>query len=113
MPRKIVIARREVQPDSTITILYHKQIVDDGELISSENHRHGEIAPGVDVEAYIASADETFTAMGYGTIDPAEWDKLRGMVLAEHTPEVIAEYAARIEALRAARELELNGGAGE
>lgn len=111
MPRQSVINQREVTANGTIQVRISKQVIDDGEIISSEWHRTA-FAPGDDFEGTISRVNAHLVQMKYGAVSTDEWDKVRAMIAVEQTPEVIQAYQAALAAERAARDLELSGGAG-
>lgn len=95
MPRISVINQREITEDGVIQVRIAKRIVDNGEVISSQWHRCS-ILPGEDIESVIANVDAHLTQMGYGPV--VNWQGVRALVTAEHTPEVIAAYQSKMAA---------------
>lgn len=103
MPRISTINQREITDTGLIHVRIAKQVVDAGEVISSQWHRCS-ISPGEDVESVISSVDDHLTQMGYGPV--VDWSGVRATVAAEHTPEVIKAYQDAQAAARAAMDTE-------
>jgi hypothetical protein len=103
MPRTATVNQREITENGTIQVRIAKQVVDAGEVISSQWHRCA-LEPGQSVDDMISAVDANLTQMGYGPV--VDWSGVRATVAAEHTPEVIKAYQDAQAAARAARDAE-------
>lgn len=95
MPRISTVRERSVSDDGVISIRIAKQVVDGGEILAEQPHRII-IAPGQDVDGVITDVDENLTQMGYGPV--VNWTGVRALAAAEHTPEVVQAYQAKLAA---------------
>lgn len=100
MPRISTVSDRSISGDGIINVRVAKRVVDNGEILAEQPHRVV-IAPGEDIESVIASADAHLTQMGYGPV--VNWQGVRALVTAEHTPAVVQAYQAQLAAQAAAR----------
>jgi hypothetical protein len=109
--QRTIIDQIELTRGGTVQLRLARQVVVNDTVLTSEYHRAA-LEPGADVEAAISIVQDHLRQLGAAEVDSAEWDRLRRVIQLEHTPEVIAAFAANKEAaaLRAMRELGMEAG---
>ena len=112
MYKRADIDRVDFQPDGTMMVRIAKYLVDDDGTIlnigsDSKYHATSFIPAGQDHEATIAANDADLTRQGFGAVPSSQWDNIRALISAKHTPEVIQAYQDAQAAARAARDAEL------
>lgn len=111
MHKKSEIDRIDFQPDGTMMVRIAKYLVDDDGTIlnigsDSKYHATSFIPAGQDHEATIVANDADLTRQGFGAVPASQWDNIRALILAKHTPEVIQAYQDAQAAARDARDAE-------
>jgi len=91
---RAIVDRIEIAPDATVQVRISKQVVAGGFVTSQSWHRTA-FTPGCDVEGTMRSVDAHLSEMGYGAVSQTEWAKVRAVISAEHTSEVVQAHAAR------------------
>lgn len=112
MYKRADIDRIDFQPDGTMMVRIAKYLVDDDGTIlnigsDSKYHATSFIPAGQDVEATIEANNADLTRQGFGAVPSDQWDNVRNLIAAKHTPEVIKAYQDAQAAARAARDAEL------
>lgn len=97
--KRTVLNKREIVRNGIVYLQFCKEIVDDGEIISSEYHRAA-IEPGVDVDFVLSEVDRHLASMKCAAVGNSCKDKIRSTVRAEHTKDVVTKYqAAKADAI--------------
>lgn len=93
--KKTVINQIEITRSGRIQIRFAKQIVDDGNVLSSEWHRGG-IDPGENVDQVIAGINESLVGMGCAPVstDDGMLNNLIAAVETYHNKEVVDAFRA-------------------
>src|SRR5688500_8272401 len=104
--QRTIIDQIEFTRGGTVQLRLARQVVVNDTVLTSEYHRAA-LEPGTDLEAAIPIIHEHLRQLGSAEVEPAEWDRLRRLIQLEHTPAVIAAFAANKEtaAQRAMREM--------
>lgn len=100
MIRKTMVDQIEILEDGTAQIRMRKVIIgDDGEEEISENHRTT-VEPGGDISAQIRAVHDHLARPEMGAFPPmtnADVQWTQSVCKAAHTPEVVAEFKAKIQ----------------
>jgi hypothetical protein len=91
--KRTAFSQLTIQPDGVLQLRFDKQIVEDGNVLSSSFHRTV-VEPGGDLEAQIALVNEHLKEMGCAPVGPEVVDRISRIVAAEHGEEVIKAYVA-------------------
>lgn len=92
--QRTIIDQIEICRDGEVRLRLDKQLLRDGKVIGSGWHRTG-WEPGADFEASISVINANLLAMGEAVVDAAEWDRVRRVIVMEHTPEATAAWQAK------------------
>lgn len=104
--KRTVIDQIEATRSGILFLKLQKQIVEDGRVLGSEPHRTP-IEPGVSLDAQMRAVNAHLLQMGYAAVEPAEVERARRLVDAEHTPGVVAAYREFSQAADSFRAKEL------
>jgi hypothetical protein len=104
--QRTIIDQIELTRGGTVQLRLARQVVVNDTVLTSEYHRAA-LEPGTDLEAAIPVIHDHLRQLGSAEVDPQEWDRLRRLIQLEHTPAVVAAFAANKQAAgeRAMREL--------
>lgn len=112
MHKKAEIDRIDFLPDGTMMVRIAKYLVDDdGSILNmtsdSKYHATSFTPSGQDVDATIAANNADLTRQGFGDVPVNQWDTVRALIAAKHTPEIVAAHRERVAARHAVRAAEL------
>ena len=90
--KKTVLNERTIDSSGVIFIKFCKEIIEDGVVIASENHRCT-IEPGMDTEQILNSVNlDIYENNKFPPIQENDKNKIMSTVSTEHTDDVIAFY---------------------
>lgn len=90
--KQTVLEERTITESGIVLLKWRKEIVEDGVVIASRNHRCS-VEPGMDVEKVIKAVNDDIVNNYAGAAMPkAAADKIRETVEAEHTPKVVKAF---------------------
>jgi hypothetical protein len=90
------LSQIECTPSGAVQLRLDKQIVDGDNIVASSYHRTV-FLPGGDLDAQVSLVNEHLSEMGYPAMPDAVIERLRRIIAVEHTPAVVAAYAAAQE----------------
>lgn len=89
--RMTVLDQIECTGAGVVQIRFNKLLLENGVVLASQYHRCS-LAPGENVDAVIAVVNAHLEQMGAAKVEDSEWGRVRKVVAAYHTPELIAAY---------------------
>lgn len=89
--KRTTIGQIEIQPNGIVQVRMHKQLVEDGNVLSERLHR-AVIEPGQDIDRVMAAVNDHIVATGYAPVE--DYDRLRQFCAVAHTPQSVAAYQA-------------------
>ena len=100
--KQTVLESREIRENGIVLLKWRKELVEDGVVIASRNHRCS-VEPGMDVDKVIAAVNDDIVNNYAGAAMPAaDVAKIKQTVATEHTPALVTAFkaarAAEIEA---------------
>jgi hypothetical protein len=98
--KRTTFSQLSILPDGVLQLRLDKQIVEDGNVLSSSFHRTV-IEPGVDLAAQIALVNEHLQEMGCAPVGLDVVERISKIVAAEHGEDVVKAYSAAQAAARA------------
>jgi hypothetical protein len=100
---KTAFSQLEVTVNGTVQLRLAKQIVVNGSILSQEWHRTA-FPPGGDVDARVALVNDHLGKMGYGPISSEDTARIKSLIAAAHTPDIVTAYQEQVAAEQAARQ---------